>query len=103
MYGFKHLSCSAGKYTAPDSGGCALVTTAADSVAAAGLASSKASTATNTVTKNASCTTQWAWGKDSSNSANYCACVEKPGYYQASSGSAQPNSWMVWDCQSQWW
>jgi hypothetical protein len=27
----------------------------------------------------------------------------KPGYYGQSSGYAPPVSWMVWDCQSQWW
>jgi hypothetical protein len=103
MYGFKQMTCSGGSYTSMDTGGCAVVTTATDSAAAAGLASSKSSGATSNVTKNNSCSTQWSWGKDSSNSANYCVCVEKPGYYQKGSGSAQPASWMVWDCQAQWW
>ncbi len=103
MYGFKQLTCTGGKYTSPDTGGCALVTTAADSAAATNLAGSRAATATSSVTKNNSCTTQWALGVDSSKATNTCACVEKPGYYQQSSGYAQPVSWMVWDCQSQWW
>ena len=80
-----------------------MVTSSVDSDAAKALASSNASSATSNVTKSNSCTTQWAWGKDSSNSDNYCVCTEKPGYYQKSSGSAQPNSWIVWDCQAQWW
>jgi hypothetical protein len=103
MYGFKQVSCSGGKYTGPATGGCALVTAAADSAAATNLAGTRAATASSSVTKNNSCTTQWAMGKDSSNSANTCECVEKPGYYGQSSGYAQPVSWMVWDCQSQWW
>ncbi len=103
MYGFKEMTCSGGNYTSSATGGCALVTSAVDSAAAKGLDSSNASSATSNVTKNNGCSTEWAWGKDSSSSANYCACVEKPGYYQNSSGSAQPASWMVWDCQAQWW
>ncbi len=102
-YGFKQLTCSGGTYTSPATGGCALVAPSSDSAAATGLAGTNSSKATSNVTKNSSCSTQWAWGKDSSNSANYCVCTEKPGYYQQSSGSAQPASWMVWDCQSQWW
>jgi hypothetical protein len=103
MYGFKQLSCSGGTYASAATGGCALVTAAADSAAATNLAGTRAATATASVTKNNACTTQWALGKDSSNAANTCACVEKPGYYQQSTGSAQPLTWMVWDCQSQWW
>jgi hypothetical protein len=103
MYGFKEMSCSGGNYASADTAGCALVAPSADSEAASALAGTNASKATSTVTKNNACTSQWAWGKDSSNDANYCVCVEKPGYYQKSSGAAQPNSWIVWDCQSQWW
>ena len=103
MYGFLQLSCSGGTYTAPATGGCALVTAAADSAAATNLAGSRAATASTSVTKNNSCTTQWALGVDDSKSTNTCECVEKPGYYQQSSGYAQPLSWMVWDCQGQWW
>jgi hypothetical protein len=103
MYGFKQVSCDGGKYTGPDVGGCALVTGQADSDAATNLAGSRAATASSSVTKNASCTTQWALGKDSSKSTNTCACVMKPGYYGQSSGYAPPVSWMVWDCQAQWW
>jgi pectate lyase len=103
MYGFKEVSCSGGKYTGPDIGGCALVTSAADSAAATNLAGSRAATASSTVTKNNSCTTQWALGIDSSKSTNTCECVMKPGYYGQSSGYAPPVSWMAWDCQAQWW
>ena len=103
MYGLQQLSCSGGKYTSAATGGCALVTAAADSAAATNLAGTRAATATTSVTKNNSCTTEWALGKDSATATNTCECVEKPGYYQQSTGSAQPVSWMVWDCQSQWW
>ena len=67
----------------------------ADATAASKLASTNSSMATSTVTGNGSCTSQWAWGKDSD--GKFCVCVMKPGYYQASNG------WYVWDCQSQWW
>jgi pectate lyase len=103
MYGFKQLSCSGATYTSPATGGCALVTAAEDSAAAAALASSNSSKATSSVTKNTSCSTEWAWGTDSSTTGNYCVCAEKPGYYQKSTGSAQPATWIVWDCQSPWW
>ena len=91
-YGFKQLTCAAGKYT--DAGAAACVPPA-DATAASKLASTNSSMATSTVTGNGSCTSQWAWGKDSD--AKFCVCVMKPGYYQAGSG------WYVWDCQSQWW
>jgi len=55
-----------------------------------------AASATQTVTNNSTCTTQWAWGTDGN--GKYCVCGMKPGYYQALS-----SSWFVWDCQSQWW
>jgi hypothetical protein len=103
MYGFKQLSCTGGTYTSAATGGCALATAATDSAAATNLAGTRAATATGNVTKNNTCTTQWALGKDSSSTTNTCACVEKPGYYGQSSGAAQPQSWIVWDCQSQWW
>ena len=103
MYGFKQLNCSGTTYTSPASGNCAVVTSAEDSAAAAALASSNSSKATSSVTKNTSCSTEWAWGTDSSTTGNYCVCAEKPGYYQKSTGSAQPATWIVWDCQSPWW
>jgi hypothetical protein len=103
MYGFKQLTCSGGTYTSPATGGCAVVTSAADGAAAAALASSNSSKATSSVSKNTSCSTEWAWGTDSSTTGNYCVCMEKPGYYQKSTGSAQPATWIVWDCQSPWW
>jgi hypothetical protein len=91
-YGFKQLNCVSSKYA--ESGSCAAPK---DATVAGHLAGSNASSATTSVTKNGPCTTEWAWGKDSSSSTNYCVCVTKPGYYQASSG------WFVWDCQAQWW
>jgi len=91
-YGFKQLTCTAGKYA--DSGNAACVPPA-DATAASKLASTNSSMATSTVTGNAMCSTQWAWGKDSD--GKFCVCVMKPGYYQESSG------WYVWDCQTQWW
>ena len=97
MYGVKQLTCAAGKYSSPATGGCALVTSAEDSAAATALASSNSSTATSNVTKNSECAgKEWSWGKDSSNAANYCVCARKPGYYGVA-------SWLVWDCQSPWW
>ena len=97
MYGFKQLTCSGATYTSPATGNCAVVTPAEDSAAAAALASSNSSKATSNVTKNSECSgKQWSWGKDSSNSANYCVCTQKPGYYAVT-------SWLVWDCQSPWW
>jgi hypothetical protein len=108
MYGFKQLTCSGGKYTSAATGACLPAT---DSTANAQLfagAAAKATATTTAVTKNTTCSTQWAWGTDSSTSGNYCACVEKPGYYQTGStssggGMAQPATWIVWDCQSPWW
>ena len=88
-YGFKQVSCTAGLYADAGTGAC---TPPADPIAAAGLASTKSTMATTTVTGNGPCTTEWAWAKDSS--ARFCACVMKPGYYQASTG------WFVWDCQT---
>jgi hypothetical protein len=73
------------------------VTAATDSAAATNLAGSNSSKATSNVTKNAECSgKEWQWGKDSSNSDNYCVCTKKPGYYGVT-------SWLVWDCQSPWW
>ena len=97
MYGFKQLTCSGATYTSPATANCAMVTSAENSAAATALASSNSSTATSNVTKNSECSgKQWSWGKDSSNSANYCVCTQKPGYYGVA-------SWLVWDCQSPWW
>ncbi len=91
-YGFKQVTCTAGKYA--DAGATACMPPS-DPTVAGHLASTNSSMATTTVTGNGACTTQWAWGKDSE--ARFCVCVMKPGYYQASSG------WYVWDCQTQWW
>jgi pectate lyase len=97
MYGFKQLDCVAGKYDSSATGGCALVTSSQDSAAATALASGNSSSATSNVTKNKECAGKaWDWGKDSSNSANYCVCVQKPGYLGVPSK-------LVWDCQSPWW
>ena len=89
-YGFKQAICASGKYA--DSGTCGITS---DSSTASHFAQSNTSTATQTVTNNDPCTTEWTWGNDGS--GKYCMCVPKPGYYQASSG------WWVWDCQSNWW
>jgi hypothetical protein len=89
-YGFKQLTCSGGMYAEAASMSCVPPT---DATAAARLAGSNASTATSTVTGNAACTSQWAWGRDSD--SKYCVCVSKPGYYQTAN--------YVWDCQTQWW
>lgn len=91
-YGFKQLGCSGNTYS--ESVACALPT---DGDVRSHLAGDNSANATSTVSKNAPCTTQWAWAKDSSDDADYCVCVTKPGYYNASSG------WFVWDCQSVWW
>ncbi|HVV53115.1 MAG TPA: pectate lyase, partial [Polyangia bacterium] len=90
-YGFKPVTCNAGTYA--DTGVCDLPS---DPSIAAHFAGSNAASATMTVTSNDTCTTEWAWATDGS--GKYCMCVYKPGYYQQSS-----TSWMVWDCQSQWW
>ncbi len=89
-YGFKEAICTNGKYA--DTGACGLV---ADPTIAPHFAQSNSTSATQTVTNNDPCTTEWAWGNDGS--GKYCMCVPKPGYYQAGSG------WWVWDCQSNWW
>jgi hypothetical protein len=97
-YGFRSLSCSGGRYVEST---CNMPT---DSTAFSNLdGATKAASASGTATKNATCSTQWAWAKDSSASTNYCVCVMKPGYYQESTGSAPPASWIVWDCWPQWW
>lgn len=90
-YGFKELSCTNGKYA--ETTGCAMPT---DSTAATNLAGTRVGGASSTVTKNNNCTTEWAIGVDSSNSANYCVCVKKPGYYSFT-------NWLAWDCQAKWW
>jgi len=99
QYGFKQLSCSAGKYAASGSG-CVM---SSDATVASNLNGTlHSASATATETNNNNCTSQWAWGTDGS--GKYCVCVFKPGYYQASSmNSTSPSSWWVWDCQSQWW
>ncbi len=91
-YGFKQLTCSGGKYAESGTSSCV---PPSDATAASKLAGTNSSMATTTVTGNGTCTTQWAWGKDSD--GKFCVCVMKPGYYQASNG------WYVWDCQTQWW
>jgi hypothetical protein len=90
-YGFKQLTCTGGLYAEGTT--CAMPT---DSTAATNLAGTRVSAASSTVTKNDNCSTQWALGLDSSNTANYCVCVKKPGYYSF-------DNWLAWDCQSKWW
>jgi hypothetical protein len=108
MYGFKQLTCSAGKYTSPATGACLPATDATANAQLFANAAGKAAATTTAVAKNTTCATEWAWGTDASTAGNYCACVEKPGYYQTGStssggGKAQPATWIVWDCQSPWW
>jgi hypothetical protein len=91
-YGFKQITCSGSMYTEAATMSC---TGPSDATAAARLAMSNMGSATQMVTGNGACTSQWAWGRDSEN--RYCVCVMKPGYYQASNG------WYVWDCQTPWW
>jgi pectate lyase len=90
-YGFKQLTCTDGLYD--ETTGCAMP---ADPTAATNLAESRVSQATSTVTKNDNCSTQWDIGLDSSNTAKYCVCVEKPGYFDY-------DNWLAWDCQDPWW
>jgi hypothetical protein len=92
-YGFKQLTCSGGLYAEGTGVTCAMPT---DSTAATNLAGTRVSAASTTVTKNDNCSTQWAIGLDSSNTANTCVCVKKPGYYSF-------DNWLAWDCQSKWW
>jgi hypothetical protein len=89
-FGFRQTACVNNLYT--NSGGCAFPS---DAAVAAHFAGSNAAGATQTVTNNNACTSEWSWATDGA--GKYCMCVPKPGYYQASSG------WWVWDCQSQWW
>jgi hypothetical protein len=92
-YGFKEATCVDGKYAEGDGHICAMPT---DSTAAQNLAQSRVEGATNEVTKNDNCSTEWALGIDSSNNAKYCVCVQKPGYYDF-------DNWLSWDCQDPWW
>ena len=48
------------------------------------------------VSNNGECSTEWGLGVESSNNANYCVCVRKPGYYKH-------DNWLSWDCQRRWW
>jgi len=89
-FGFRQTVCVNNLYA--NSGGCAFP---ADASVAAHFAGTNAAGATQTVTNNNACTSEWSWATDGA--GKYCMCVPKPGYYQASSG------WWVWDCQSQWW
>jgi pectate lyase len=89
-YELRQAICVNGLYA--NSGGCA---PPADAATAAHFASSNATSATQTVTNDAECTTEWAWATDGA--GKDCMCVLKPGNYQVS------DSWWVWDCQSPWW
>jgi hypothetical protein len=92
-YGFKEIWCENGRYAEGDGAICALPT---DPVVAQNLAQDRVMGATNMVNKNDNCSTEWDIGIDSSNNANYCVCVRKPGYYQV-------DNWLSWDCQRRWW
>jgi hypothetical protein len=92
-YGFKEITCQDGRYFEEEGPICAIPT---DPVAAENLAQDRVMAATNMVSKNDECSTEWAIGIDSSNNAQYCVCVKKPGYYDSS-------NWLSWDCQRRWW
>jgi hypothetical protein len=94
LYGFKQINCVSGRYAASGTG-CVM---ASDATVAARLAGTNATNVTATATNNETCTSQWAWARDTDGSGQYCVCVPKPGYYQESN-----TSWFVWDCQTQWW
>jgi hypothetical protein len=93
-YGFKELSCgSNNRYTEGTGVICAMPT---EATAAQNLAPSRVMGATTMVSNNGECSTEWAIGIETSNNANYCVCVKKPGYYKFS-------NWLAWDCQRRWW
>jgi hypothetical protein len=92
-YGFKEITCTNNRYAEGTGVICAMPT---DATAAQNLAPSRVMAATQNVTDNDECSTQWAIGREESNNNNYCVCVYKPGYY------SNPN-WLAWDCQPRWW
>jgi pectate lyase len=93
-YGFKEISCKSGRYSEGTGPICALPTepTAAQNLAPARVMSG----ASAMVSNNGECSTEWGLGIESSNNANYCVCVRKPGYYKH-------DNWLSWDCQRRWW
>ena len=93
-YGFKEITCKDGRYSEGTGPICALPTeaTAAQNLAPARVMSG----ATAMVSNNGECSTEWGLGIESSNNANYCVCVRKPGYYKH-------DNWLSWDCQRRWW
>jgi hypothetical protein len=92
-YGFKEITCTNNRYAEGTGAICAYPT---DSVAAQNLAQSRVMGATAQVDNNGECSTEWGIAIESSNNANYCVCVKKPGYYSHS-------NWLSWDCQRRWW
>lgn len=92
-YGFKEIWCEGGSYAEGEGAICAMPT---DSEVAGYLAESRVTTATNMVSKNDNCSTEWDIGIDESNNAQYCVCVKKPGYFEF-------DNWLSWDCQRRWW
>lgn len=93
-YGFKEITCKSGRYSEGTGPICALPT---DPTAAQNLAPARVmSGASAMVSNNGECSTEWGLGIESSNNANYCVCVRKPGYYKH-------DNWLSWDCQRRWW
>ena len=93
-YGFKELTCTDGKYAEGEGHICAMPT---DATASQMLAQARVESGASTqVLKNDNCSNLWDLGIDSSNTAKYCACVSKPGYYDY-------DNWLAWDCQDPWW
>ncbi len=93
-YGFKEITCTNGRYAEGTGAICAMPT---DPTAAQNLAQARVTSgASAMVNNNDDCPTEWALGIETSNNANYCVCVHKPGYYQH-------DNWLAWDCQRRWW
>jgi len=92
-YGFKEITCTNGRYAEGTGVICAMPT---EPTAAQNLAPSRVMAATQMVNNNDECSTEWAIGIDTSNNAEYCVCVHKPGYYAS-------ETWLSWDCQRRWW
>jgi hypothetical protein len=93
-YGFKEITCKSGRYSEGTGPICALPTepTAAQNLAPARVMAG----ASAMVSNNGECSTEWSLGIESSNNANFCVCVRKPGYYKH-------DNWLSWDCQRRWW
>jgi hypothetical protein len=92
-YGFKEITCTNGRYAEGAGVICAMPI---EPTAAQNLAPTRVMGASAMVSNNGECGSEWAIGIESSNNANYCVCVQKPGYYSH-------DNWLAWDCQRRWW